>query len=144
MAQMALMAAAGAGMSGMVRIRSTGTTHARPRLAGGMGRGANRTGHQHIRYALKILSMKMLQNYAAKSRLSRKAMKKLRQKPSHSAQDRAGGGFLVQNDLRYGSGGITRQIASDGRVVGWTWERRDFSDHPAVLASKARRGRDAG
>jgi len=78
----------------------------------------------------------MLQNYAAKSLLSRKAMKKPRQKPSHSAQDRAGGGFLVQNDLRYGSGGITRQIASDGRVVGWTWERRDFSDHPAVLKAR--------
>lgn len=28
-----------AGMLDVVRIRSTGTTHARPRLAGGMGRG---------------------------------------------------------------------------------------------------------
>ena len=111
---------------------------------GGLGRGEKSASPSRIRYALKILSMKMLQNYAEKSRLSRKAMKKPRQEPSHSAQDRAGGGFLAKNDLRYGSGGITRQIASGGRVVGWTWERRDFSDHPAVLASKARRGRDAG
>ncbi len=70
-------------------------------------------------------------------------MKKPRQKPSHSAQDRAGGGLLVQNDLRYGSGGTTRQIASDGRVVGWTWERRDFSDHPAAIAGRAAKNAQA-
>lgn len=67
----------------------------------------------------------MLQNSSASPEKKKNSTRALRNAP-HGRQDAQGGGDVITSVLAYGSGEITRQIASGWRIVSWTWVRKDF------------------